>query len=66
MLPNKAVDKMTDHRIDMTLLAIVVTHGPFSSLVCSAVSSVPITTSSSFSSATSSGRTGRTRWPSRL
>ena len=65
MLPNKAVDKMTDHRIDMTLLAIVVTHGLFSSLVCSAASSVPITTSSSYCSVTSSGRTERMRSPSK-
>ena len=60
MLPNKAVDAMTDHRIDMLMLSIIVPLPPFSSLASSAASSALITTSSSSFSVTSSGRTAKT------
>lgn len=60
MFSNKAVDKMTDHRIDMLMLAIMVPPFSFSSWDSSAASSVPTTTSSSSSSVTSYGRTERT------
>ena len=60
MLASKAVDPMTDHRIDMILLAITVPTILFSLLVSSAASSVPITTYSLFCSATSYGNTERT------
>ncbi len=56
---------MTDHRIDMLLLAITVPPAPPSSSASSAASCGPTTTSSSSSSATSCGRTARTPSPSK-
>lgn len=47
----KATDPMTNHRIDMLMLAITVTLYPFSLLAFLAVSYAQITISSSFSSA---------------
>jgi hypothetical protein len=61
MLTNKAVDKMTDHRIDMVMLAIIVPPPTFSSLASSAASFDPITTFSSSSFVTSYGKIARTR-----
>jgi hypothetical protein len=63
MLGNKAVDQMTDHRIDMILLAITVDQSLFSLSDSSAASSAQITTSSSCSSVTSSGKIARTHSP---
>lgn len=60
MLPNKAVDAMTDHRIDMLMLSIIVTLPSLSSSASSVASSAPITTSSSSFSVTSCGRTAKT------
>ena len=57
---SKGVDAMTDHRLDMTMLAIVVHEFLDSSLAFSAASSEQTTTSSSSSSVISFGKTGKT------
>jgi hypothetical protein len=59
MLSNKAVDKMTDHRIDMLLLAIVVSYSLYSLSASSVVSYDQTTIFSSIFFATSSGKTGK-------
>lgn len=63
MLSNKAVDKMTDHRIDMAMLAIIVRRSLFSSLAFSAVSFARTTIFSSFSFVTLYGKTEKTLLP---
>ena len=63
MLSNKAVDPMTDHRIDMILLAITVTNILFSSLDSSVASSDLTITCSLLYFATSSGSIARTPLP---
>lgn len=59
MLSSKAVDKMTDHRIDMAMLAIVVISFLFSSWASLVALSDRITIFSSYCFVTSSGKTAK-------